>query len=415
MDLYASLPAAKDGSDVSAKATAAKRALMAPTLLRQRLTKAASTKERPAVTSAVYAGATGLRAMHAAPPPHLSRDTVVCDGRESEEEDEDAAMQGFDDSHRFVECTNEYDPMLPNSMESVVRAREAARAARLRQLELEREQEQLEEERNRNLISGVSSSVSAGRGGGAGRGINNLPAWMRAQSGEAARGQIPIQDGSAFVGGGDNAGLGLSSSTEGLGASEVSSSVPAPAIVPRDPISAAATSDVDPIAPNSKAMKMMAAWGYKRGGGLGKDGTGITSALEHVKTGSRSGVIVSRGTAQPSAVATASVAGSSSRVIMLCNIAAPGDVDDDLAEEVQDECTKKYGAVQQCFVYECAAVLGLPPEEAVRTFVMFGDATAAESARASLDGRFFGGRKIRASFYDESKFLRLDLAPDGTS
>jgi hypothetical protein len=30
----------------------------------------------------------------------------------------------------------------------------------------------------------------------------------------------------------------------------------------------------------------------------------------------------------------------------------------------------------------------------------------------SLNGRFFGGRKVRGTFYDEAKFARFDLAPE---
>jgi splicing factor 45 len=408
MDLYTNLPSTKDGSDVSAKASAAKRALMAPMLLRQKLSaKNTSVPLRPSTTSASYTGATGHSTLLA--PPHLSRNMEVCEVS-SESEDEDDPLQGFEDSHRFAECVDEYDPMLPCSMESILREREAERIARKLELNLQRDLEQLEEDRSRAQLLPPAPNVTAHSSRGGGRGVNNLPAWMRGgDDGVAGGAKHPVQDGTAFVGGGDNAGLGLSSLSDITSA--VSVSLPAVAPVRAAPVVTAAPP------PDSKALKMMAAWGYKRGEGLGKDSSGITSALEHVKTGSRSGVIVSRGTAQPSsalssASASASRSDSSSRVVLLCNMAAPGEVDDDLAEEVQDECTQKYGPVQQCFVYECAAGLGLPNEEAVRTFVMFEECNAAESARASLDGRFFGGRKVRASFYDEAKFLRFDLAPD---
>jgi splicing factor 45 len=412
MDLYTNLPSTKDGTDVSMKASAAKRALMAPMLLRQKLAAAKpNPSARPTTSPAVYTGATGLRVTHTA-PSHLARDMEVCDEGGSDEA-EDSSLQELDDTHRFPEC-DEYDPFLPSSMESVLRAREAARVARQLQRDLEREQEELDV-RERSLPTVAPSSVPS-RGGG--RGVNNLPAWMRGSGeGPGPVSKLPAQDGSAFIGDGDLAGLG-STSLGDIAAAVGGGGAPAsaPAAI------AAAVVAPSPDVPSSKALKMMAAWGYKRGEGLGKDGTGITAALEHVKTGSRSGVIVSRGTAQlqqgtnalASAVGAGSASSGGSRVVMLCNMAAPGEVDDDLAEEVQQECTEKYGAVQQCFVFECAGALRLPPEEAVRTFVMFEDVKAAESAKLGLDGRFFGGRKVRASFFDETKFLRFDLAPDAS-
>lgn len=52
-----------------------------------------------------------------------------------------------------------------------------------------------------------------------------------------------------------------------------------------------------------------------------------------------------------------------------------------------------------------------PAEEAVRIFVQFERSEETTKALVDLDGRFFGGRVVRASFYDEEKFGANELAP----
>lgn len=391
MELYMNLPPSKTGSAIPAPVRAPKPA-MAPVIRRKIAVKP---------PSAVVPRQTALEAAVAAAHRAESAAGTNADaGHEGAMSDDDTVG-----SHgMFPEVENEYDPWRPNSLEAILRDREAARVARQRQKELEEEEEERGEDRSRTLHPPASTSDY-----GRGRGLNNLPAWMRSAAAGTAAGASQLagqpQDGSAFVGGGDNAGLGLSSSDAAVDAAQPALALPGPP--------PALASAAPPPATKNKALKMMAAWGYEVGKGLGKDGTGITSALEHVKTGARSGVIVSRGAPTSAAVAAAgeSAAAGASRVVLLCNMAAPGDVDDDLASEVQEECSERYGAVRQCFVFECAAALGLPAEEAVRTFVQFEDAAGAERARSQLDGRFFGGRQVRASLYPEDRFLRFDLAP----
>lgn len=52
---------------------------------------------------------------------------------------------------------------------------------------------------------------------------------------------------------------------------------------------------------------------------------------------------------------------------------------------------------------------GCPPEEAVRIFVQFTKPDSAMKALLEMDGRFFGGRVVRVSFYDEARFEANDL------
>lgn len=84
----------------------------------------------------------------------------------------------------------------------------------------------------------------------------------------------------------------------------------------------------------------------------------------------------------------------------------PGEVDDDLEPEVKDECNTKYGEVGSVIIHE---VPDREAEEAVRIFVEFKRIESAIKAVVDLNGRFFGGRQVKASFYDTDKFDNLQL------
>lgn len=84
----------------------------------------------------------------------------------------------------------------------------------------------------------------------------------------------------------------------------------------------------------------------------------------------------------------------------------PGDVDDDLEPEVKDECNGKYGDVSSVIIHELPEA---PPEEAVRIFVEFKRIESAIKAVVDLNGRFFGGRQVKAGFYSYEKFENLQL------
>ena len=87
----------------------------------------------------------------------------------------------------------------------------------------------------------------------------------------------------------------------------------------------------------------------------------------------------------------------------------PGEVDDELEDEVASECAK-YGTVTRVLIFEITEA-NFPHEEAVRIFVQFERAEETTKALVDLDGRFFGGRIVKAIFYDEDRFGRTELAP----
>jgi hypothetical protein len=51
------------------------------------------------------------------------------------------------------------------------------------------------------------------------------------------------------------------------------------------------------------------------------------------------------------------------------------------------------------------------PEQSVRIFVEFAEVESAQRAYRDLNGRYFAGRHVAASFFPDVKWSRLDLAP----
>uniref|UniRef100_U5EYX1 Splicing factor 45 n=1 Tax=Corethrella appendiculata TaxID=1370023 RepID=U5EYX1_9DIPT len=183
---------------------------------------------------------------------------------------------------------------------------------------------------------------------------------------------------------------------------------------------------------SSVAAKIMAKYGFKDGQGLGKQEQGMSIALQVEKTSKRGGRIIhekelmapppsmpspprpgtgntptsSAATMLPGSPTITEIMKSPSKVVLLRNMVGPGDVDDELEPEVKDECNTKYGEVISVIIHELQNVV---PEEAVRIFVEFRRIESAIKAVVDLNGRFFGGRQVKAGFFDQEKFLNLQL------
>lgn len=219
------------------------------------------------------------------------------------------------------------------------------------------------------------------------------------------------------------------------------------------------------------AAKIMAKYGYKEGGGLGKSEQGMAKALVVEKTSKRGGRILKgeeieetpppgQGGAAippPACLDSSTIGGvpapigvvgvvseyggeeddirppsefdgspqpppeaepekpkpsitdmmkNPSKVVLCKNMVGPGEVDEELEPEVMDECGGKYGDVNKVTIVEVADVC---PEETVRIFIEFKRVESAIKALVDLNGRFFGGREVQATFYNLDKFLNSHL------
>ncbi|XP_059478427.1 poly(U)-binding-splicing factor half pint isoform X2 [Neocloeon triangulifer] len=100
-----------------------------------------------------------------------------------------------------------------------------------------------------------------------------------------------------------------------------------------------------------------------------------------------------------------------SRVVILRNMVGPEEVDETLQEEIQDECSK-FGNVDRVIIYKEKQT---DDEDAVddiivKIFVQFIKAGEAIVARDALNGRYFGGRLVRAEIYDQNLYDHNDFS-----
>lgn len=98
-----------------------------------------------------------------------------------------------------------------------------------------------------------------------------------------------------------------------------------------------------------------------------------------------------------------------SRVIVLRNMVDASELDEELEDEVTSECSK-YGSVDRVVIYQEKQGTEDDADIIVKIFVTFKSSSEAEAAVKSLDGRWFGGKMIKAEVYDEAKFDNNDLS-----
>ncbi|KAG4301351.1 hypothetical protein PCK1_002277 [Pneumocystis canis] len=148
------------------------------------------------------------------------------------------------------------------------------------------------------------------------------------------------------------------------------------------------------------AERLMKKYGWEKGKGLGALNDGIVNPLMVKQSKDRKGTgsIINKNRSYEKT----GKFGKMSKVILLTNVSELETVDDDLSQEIGDECNKSYGKVERCFVYK--NMNSSLASDIVRVFVLFTDTISALRAVNALDGRLFGGKEINVKFYDLDKF-----------
>ncbi|WVW83811.1 hypothetical protein I302_105832 [Kwoniella bestiolae CBS 10118] len=208
---------------------------------------------------------------------------------------------------------------------------------------------------------------------------------------------------------------------------------------PSDPPPVTASAPVEDSGNGTFAEKMMRKWGHQEGSTLGIRNEGLVHALtaEHVinQPQPKPGETLSKRQIAKQKTAMANLKnkkwvqaptsrgrivnanedaraldergkrGEESRIICLVGVVgSEEEIDEELGDEIGEECSK-YGIVERVVLH---MVEPPPPEpsECLRIFVVFSGMAGAWRATKELDGRFFGGRKIRATYFDEERFDR---------
>lgn len=336
----------------------------------------------------------------------------------------DTVPSGFSSGDVLIPLADEYDPMFPNDYEKVVKRH---REERQRQREQERQKEIEEREKKRkDRHDGVAPS-----------GFSRFPATeedsdeddeYEKERQKRTLGGAAIAPPSSLM---DRDGSSsFSYEDEGRPTRGSKAAIPPPMYEdsdrPRSP--PGPTSSFLANMGGTVAHKIMQKYGFKEGQGLGKHEQGLSTALSVEKTSKRGGKIIIGDAAEKpgsslSGIAEASIGGfadsskkseanplteilkNPTKVVLLRNMVGRGEVDEDLEGETKEEC-EKYGKVVKCVIFEIAEVTD---DEAVRIFLEFERVESAIKAVVDLNGRYFGGRVVKACFYNLDKFRVLDL------
>ncbi|CAF0838301.1 unnamed protein product [Adineta ricciae] len=98
-----------------------------------------------------------------------------------------------------------------------------------------------------------------------------------------------------------------------------------------------------------------------------------------------------------------------SRVCILRNMATPDEIDEELQQEITEECSK-YGEVSKVVIYTEKQDEQVNAEEIVKIFVEFRNSKEAEKTADTLNGRWFSGRMIKAELYDQTAYNAEDFS-----
>uniref|UniRef100_A0A8C7MUN6 Splicing factor 45 n=1 Tax=Oncorhynchus kisutch TaxID=8019 RepID=A0A8C7MUN6_ONCKI len=323
----------------------------------------------------------------------------------------DTAPSGFPSGDALIPLADEYDPMFPNDYEKVVKRH---REERQRQREQERLKEIEDREKKRKDRHEGSSAPS---------GFSRFPTAegesdeeeedYEKEKRKRSMGGAAIAPPSSLVDSRDSSSYSYEDEMRPSRGSKAA--IPPPMYEdserPRSPPGGPTNSFLANMG-GTVAHKIMQKYGFREGQGLGKHEQGLSTALSVEKTSKRGGkIIIGDATEKmdPSKKSEANplteILKCPTKVVLLRNMVGRGEVDEDLEGETKEEC-EKYGKVIKCVIFEIAQVTD---DEAVRIFLEFERVESAIKAVVDLNGRFFGGRVVKACFYNQDKFRVLDL------
>uniref|UniRef100_A0A8C2DQ38 Splicing factor 45 n=1 Tax=Cyprinus carpio TaxID=7962 RepID=A0A8C2DQ38_CYPCA len=318
----------------------------------------------------------------------------------------DSTSVGFSSGDVLIPLADEYDPMFPNDYEKVVKRH---REERQRQREQERQKEIEEREKKRK---------ERHEGGGAPSGFSRFP--TEGESDEEEEYEREKKKRSERIGGAAIAPptslveRDSSYSYDEDGRQRSKAAIPPPIFDdsdrPRSP--PGPTNSFLANMGGTVAHKIMQKYGFRDGQGLGKHEQGLSTALSVEKTSKRGGKIIIGDSTEKTDASKKSetnplteILKCPTKVVLLRNMVGRGEVDEDLEAETKEEC-EKYGKVTKCVIFE---ISGVSDEEAVRIFLEFERVESAIKAVVDLNGRYFGGRVVKACFYNLDRFRVLDL------
>lgn len=96
-------------------------------------------------------------------------------------------------------------------------------------------------------------------------------------------------------------------------------------------------------------------------------------------------------------------------VMVLNNMVGVEEVDDDLEDEVTNEC-EKYGPTARVVIYTEKQSEEEGADQVVKIFVKFHNSDSCDLAINNLNGRWFGGRKVHAVTFPQEKFDNEDYS-----
>jgi hypothetical protein len=307
-------------------------------------------------------------------------------------QEEDQSIEDNGESEELAllhaSVTDPYDPFVPNDYleyceekRREVERRELEEATRetLRQQQIIREQ--IAEERRKMIETGdyqsvVSSVISrhaenteaSGNvpdGSGRGRGVSNLPAWLL---------QKQQENSNSLIIPGQNADI-----KDG-----------------NEPSNVSAPTTQNPVRlGRGRGVHNLPAWLLKK--------QEESLASDSVVGSDPPNFMAAYANPQNDSVSTTTTTIGSRRCVVLYNMTPPGAIDEDLHDEVKEECEAQCGPVEGNIIIKDADA----QHPQVRVFVLFNHATDAEKASRLFHGRSFGGRQISASLLDEVELSSL--------